>query len=699
MQLLVRRARRTPSPWMVHAAALWLGAVSIRAEGPPTEAEEPPARFEQSLLVTTVPDLPEEVRVPIEGAGGAVPADLAAALRCEPGLDAVRRGALNLDPQVRGLQERQLAVLVDGTRTFAAGPGRMDSGMSHVGPQAAESVRVVKGPYALAWGSGALGAVRVETFRPRFGAGPGGRLALGYDDNGERAGAGATGWWSGEGVRVYGGLEVREGAAYETGDGVEVPGGYSSWEGRLGLGWQAGKSSRVEYRGSYQDQDDVSYPGRILDATYFTHRGHNLEASWVGGHGGATTEVFGRLYSNHKSHRMNNDEKPSALPDLDRMPPFGIDVDLPTESDTEGAAAHVTWAVGEVAVEGGVDALALRQDATRTIARRDTGTVLSVDRVWPDVAIDQAGAWLQAVLPRPTWTLTGTARLDVEEASAGEASPFFLDHTDGALDWDGSDVSLAASWRRRLASGWTVLAGLGRVVRYPTAVERYADRFPSTRFQVAAEFLGDPQLDPETSTQADLGLSWAGERVALQLDLFAREIDDYITVRPDPEVPPRSPSSALLVYRHVNGDAASFLGGEARLDARVGQAWSWRLSLASIRGDDETFDEPVFGLPPLLGRAGARWQGAGGLWVDGGVTVADRQDRVATSRLERPTPGYALVDLGAGWAASERWRLRVGVSNLFDEEYANHLNSLDPFTAERIPEPGRSIHVGVDLDL
>lgn len=46
------------------------------------------------------------------------PRDAGELLRKLPGLDAVRRGPLGLDPVVRGLHETQVAVFLDGARKF-----------------------------------------------------------------------------------------------------------------------------------------------------------------------------------------------------------------------------------------------------------------------------------------------------------------------------------------------------------------------------------------------------------------------------------------------------------------------------------------------------------------------------------------------------------------------------------------------------
>lgn len=79
------------------------------------------------------------------------------------------------------------------------------------------------------------------------------------------------------------------------------------------------------------------------------------------------------------------------------------------------------------------------------------------------------------------------------------------------------------------------------------------------------------------------------------------------------------------------------------------------------------------------------------VYVGGSLNLAARQDRVAPTRNESPTDGYATVDLRAGTQLLGRVKLKVGVQNLFDVAYANHLNAKNPFNGTRISEPGRVI--------
>ena len=71
------------------------------------------------------------------------------------------------------------------------------------------------------------------------------------------------------------------------------------------------------------------------------------------------------------------------------------------------------------------------------------------------------------------------------------------------------------------------------------------------------------------------------------------------------------------------------------------------------------------------------------------------QDRVASSRLEAPSPGFTTLSLRGGMQLPKRLSLEAGIENLGDKFYFEHLNSLNPFTRQRIPEMGRNVFVGV----
>ncbi len=652
------------------------------------------------LVTSALPELATERRMSGEEISSSGANDLAEFFRGVEGMSAVRRGPLNLEPTIRGLQEDQVGMFVDGTRTFAAGPGRMDSNISHVGTHVTQNVRVVKGPYALAWGSGTLSAVEIDTLRPEFTGGGmswNGTVGLTYGDNAGNTDGHLGVWGSNDKFRFYLSGGHREGDDYEDGDGTVVPADYESTETRWRFGFRPQEALLLEYSGGYQEQNDIDYPGRLLDATYFYARSHVLELTWNGE--GAVSEAYGQIYANHKDHLMNNDEKPTARDMPGRIPPFAIDVVLPTESNTQGGRFKVSLDRDNVDWSFGADYYKVEQTASRTISRRSNGFVLFNDIVWPDAEIENLGAWGQAVWGGDGYRVGATLRFDDVDASADNLSAFYLANTSGSPNQSESHFSAAISSTYNVGEHWSISLGAGRAVRTPTVLERYSDRFPSTKFQLAAEFMGNPTLDPEQSLELNFGAHGTLGALLIEIDAFYRQIDDYITVVADPSLAKRLPLSPPVVFRYVNGSEATFYGGELLLQQRLNDRVSWRGSLAYVRGEDEELDEPVLGVAPLRGEVGIRVTALESrLWIDFATRFADRQDRVATTRFEQETPGWVTYNLSAGYELSRGFKLTAAIENLTDHAYAEHLNSPNPFNRTRIHEIGRNVRLGLAVD-
>ena len=713
--------------------------------------------FTQEVTVTAL--MPElvatELVTPASEIEKRVAQDLAQSLRSHAGVTAVRRGSINLDPSVRGLYAEQIGVFVDGTRTFAAGPARMDSGLSHISPHALQSLRVVRGPYALTWGAGTLSAIQAETFKPAFGAGDfrlGGRAGYNYGSNGGANDAYASLYGSSDRLRFAFQHNARMGSDYADGNGDTVQGDYESFDTRWGLGARLGRETLLEYSGGFQQQNDIDYPGRLLDATFFETESHAVEFSHVPAEG-VLTEIAGRAYVNRKAHLMNNENKPTALRDDNRTPPFPIRVDLPTSADTVGGRFHAAIEAGPVQYKLGFDTYRLRQNATQTITDRETGDVHHDHHpVWPDATSTNAGAYAQVLVDRGRSTLGATLRVDREQARVGQVTAFFADnavpdyelhevhghfhcvtavcmtpadthdaHDHGAHD-TGHDagregpggtmlvsgdrfarthtnVSAAANASLRLTDAWLVTLGAGRAVRNPSVLERFADRFPAVKFQTAAEFVGNPHLVPEKSLELNAGTTFRAGEAAVVLDVFLRNVDDYITVAADPNLAKRLPLSPDQLFRYVQADAARFAGFDLTATSAAGPWIDLRAGWSYVRAEDLLFEEPLFGVPPFEQQYALDIHNpARTRWLEVLVTSTAAQERVATGRFEVPTGGWTTVDLMAGVRLNDELTLRAGVQNLTDEYYVNHLNSFNPFTRQRIAELGRSAYIGAEVE-
>ena len=95
-------------------------------------------------------------------------------------------------------------------------------------------------------------------------------------------------------------------------------------------------------------------------------------------------------------------------------------------------------------------------------------------------------------------------------------------------------------------------------------------------------------------------------------------------------------------------------------------------------------------MPPLRGRLRARVDD--GRWfVELEGVASAGQSHVDGSLGETPTPAYAVANL-AGGLRRGRLAMTVGVANLFDAYYVEHLSyQRDPFrSGVRVAEPGRN---------
>jgi iron complex outermembrane receptor protein len=674
--------------------------VSLEADTSDYEIALDVGGFEQEIVVTAVmPEVATELVMTAREVERRAVRDVAAALREESGVNAVRRGPINLEPTIRGLFEAQIGMFVDGTRTFAAGPARMDSDISHVSPHMMQAVRVVKGPYALTWGSGTLSAIQVETFKPAFSGGEfvvGAQAGYTYSGNGDSNDGFAGLWGRSDRVRFTFLHNTRTGSDYEDGDGNVVPGNFESFETRWGLGLRPKPELTVEYSGGYQKQNDINFPGRLLDAAFFETQSHAFDVGYTP-RSGRVSEVFGQVYANLKDHAMNNDSKPTAMNMPGRVPPFALDVNIDTTSDTVGGRFHVALDQGTLNYKAGLDIFHLAQNANRTVARQSNGFLIFSDIVWPDATVVNTGGYGQVVYDRGRARFGGTVRVDYEDVSAGEVSQFFRDNTTGELDQSDASVSAAVNTSVRVTETMVLNLGLGRAVRQPTVMERYSDRFPATKFQIAAEFMGNPALVAEESLEFNIGAVVRVLEATLEGDFFYRHIDNYITVLPDPSLSRRLPLSPLPVYRYINGDAARFTGYDVKAESPVGVYADLRAGWTYTWAEDSFFDEPLFGIAPFEQRYALNVHTPNrARWVELSVTNAAAQDRVAQMRFEQPTQGWTRVDLLAGLAVAEGFTIKLGLENLTDEFYATHVNSLNPFTRQRIAEIGRSFYFGAE---
>ena len=76
-----------------------------------------------------------------------------------------------------------------------------------------------------------------------------------------------------------------------------------------------------------------------------------------------------------------------------------------------------------------------------------------------------------------------------------------------------------------------------------------------------------------------------------------------------------------------------------------------------------------------------------------------QQERISKVYGESNTPAFSVVDLGITYQLLENISTTIGVKNLLDEAYYEHLNRSVKGTNGAIYAPGRNIYFSIALDM
>lgn len=226
----------------------------------------------------------------------------------------------------------------------------------------------------------------------------------------------------------------------------------------------------------------------------------------------------------------------------------------------------------------------------------------------------------------------------------------------------------------------------------PTLLQLFTD---STAGRGAITY-GNPDLDPETSQNVEIGARHNAGGLVLDAAAFYAWAEDYITSVPC-ATSGRCPAGWVAAdYIYVNADAATTYGFELAAEYTLpGIALTPYVTGAWIRRELEfpTYSTYHSDTPALSGRAGLRWEGelAGGdVWADLFVRAASGV-KLASMGLtgltvdSLPSWGTLNFAFGGTFGADDRLLFSVHFNNILDKEYRP--------TFDELPGTGRNVQL------
>jgi iron complex outermembrane receptor protein len=242
---------------------------------------------------------------------------------------------------------------------------------------------------------------------------------------------------------------------------------------------------------------------------------------------------------------------------------------------------------------------------------------------------------------------------------------------------------------RLIGNSLIVDLGIGYGERMPTISEMFG--FYLFNRMDGYDYVGNPNLKSETNFSGEVTLNYYRNKFQLSASGFYNQMPDYIYSAIQPDLLPMTPgANGVKIYSNIS--YATILGGEASLLYSLTQSLQFITTWKYSKGqNDEGVPLPM--MPPLLATSSLRYS-LKSISVQLENEMALQQDRVNPLFGEDYTSGYSIMNFRTSYVINfrdKRLELNVGVENMFDKKYHNHLDW------GNISRPGRNITASVSF--
>jgi iron complex outermembrane recepter protein len=258
-----------------------------------------------------------------------------------------------------------------------------------------------------------------------------------------------------------------------------------------------------------------------------------------------------------------------------------------------------------------------------------------------------------------------------------------------------NDFSAALGFSYYPGINFNAKFNVGTSFRMPSAVELSSNGIHHGTFR---HEVGDPDLDSERGLQADLNLTYQGNKLFVLLTPFVGYYNKYIYLAPQPQFS-ELPAGGQ-VYKYTQHDAL-FTGLEFEFEYDISKKLTFHTALEYVWNKNLETLLPLPFTPPFSVFAELEYGKSISnsrityYFLNANYHYYAAQNRV--DRNERPTPGYGLTSLAGGFnfkMKNQTAQFRLSVNNLFDIAYMNHLSR---YRLLNLPEQGRNVIVSLRI--
>lgn len=573
------------------------------------------------------------------------------------GFNAIKNGGTNGDVTFRGMFGSRIKILTDGTENLGACPARMDAPTSYINPESYDRITVIKGPQTVQYANTGSAATVIfdrepenltanQPYRGQASVlmGSYGRL----DHNVEAAIGDETKY-----ARINANRSVAN--DYQDGNGDKVHSNWERWNADLAIGWKPTQDSWIELKGG-KGGGEAAYAGRTMDGTQFQRKSLGLHAEQKN-----LTDVIKKVEAqvdySYNDHIMDNYKM--------RTPPM-MPMAMEVTRRTLNTRAAITTEWDNFSVISGVD----RQENKHAgnMYMRDANPIPPLDG---DLRFESYGAFSEWTYRlNPNNKLVAGARFDHVKVDSAENDQERTDTNPSGFIRIESNLP---------EHGFKTYAGIGYVERSPDYWELYSTATDhgngSTNMMGQSSYLMVNNLNnlkTEKTAQLDIGFEQQHGAWNTWASAYAGLINDFILVR-------YNAPNASQMYPLANNVDATIAGAEAGVGYQFNEHLQADLSAMYAWGENTTDNKPLPQIAPLEGRLNLRYvqekYSLGLLWR----AVAE-QNRISLNDGNivgydmGKSKAFSTLAMNATYKYSEALDFSVGIDNLLDKAYSEHLN-------------------------
>jgi iron complex outermembrane receptor protein len=662
-------------------------------------SQEPDTLTIEEILVTGMKPN-DNFETPISGENIQLinPHDGGEIFKYTPGFSILKKGNYAMEPVLRGFKYEQLNLQFDGgTHSTNACPNRMDPGISQISIEEIEKVEIIKGPYNVRFGQSFGGIINIISRRPeRNGKIVSGWFEGGYQTNGNN-------WYASLFTQVvYKKWDLAVSAGYKdygnykSGDGTEIVSSFTRGGYTVKSGFNFTENQRLQFSLRQSFARDVMYPGLPMDAKEDNSIISSLDYA-VTDLSSTIISLKAKVYYSYIDHLMVNWYRPAYK---------FTHAATPVTANNYGGRFEVGLQTGKNnVVYTGIDYQYIGKDGKRhrevyTNTCTDPPTHFDppkefYDKVWQDSYKSDLGLFVENKFRISKLLLWQVGfRFDVSSYDIRDPENDFNELYNGDIRPDTKfDPAINSVLTYKLNENWTLQWPVAMARRSPDLTEMFINHLSVG--MDAYEYVGNPHLKSETNYQTDLIIQKSGEMITFYADGFFSYLNNYISAVVDTTIPRKymkckPPKNAK---RFVNIDQAYMTGFELGFNIHFLKYMDFNFHGSYTYAQNITADEPLPEIPPFTFNAGLKYT-MKQFSATFNTRIAARQDRVAKSFNEATSDGFQVFNLYLSYSPWEFLDFNVSVTNIFDENYAEHLNR--PYksmsTKSFYFEPGRSFN-------